>query len=78
MVRSPGPVFSDVHYGGSEQIEVIEVAVPITGDQGEFLGSMIGVFRLRATTISAFYSGIVRLRIGNGGSYIVDGNGKVL
>ena len=78
MVRSPGPVFSDVLYDGSQEVEVIEVAVPITGDQGEFLGSMIGIFRLRATSISAFYSGIVRLRIGNGGSYIVDGKGKVL
>ena len=78
MVRSPGPVFSNVLYDGSQEIEVIEVAVPITGDQGEFLGSMIGVFRLRATTISAFYGGIVRLRIGNGGSYIVDRDGKVL
>ena len=78
MVRSLGPVFSDVLYDGSQEVEVIEVAVPITGDQGEFLGSMIGIFRLRATSISAFYSGIVRLRIGNGGSYIVDGKGKVL
>ena len=78
MLRSPGPIFSDVLYGGLQETEVIEVAVPITGDPGEFLGSMVGVFHLRATSISAFYSGIVRLRIGNGGSYIVDGNGKVL
>ena len=42
------------------------------------MGSMVGVFNLRATSISAFYSGILRLRIGNGGSFIVDGNGKVL
>ena len=78
MLRSPGPIFSDVLYDASQETEVIEVAVPIIGDQGEFLGSMVGVFQLRATSISAFYSGIVRLRIGNGGSYIVDGNGKVL
>ena len=78
MLRSPGPVFSDVIYDDSIEAEVIEIAVPIIGDQGEFLGSMVGVFHLRATIISAFYSGIVRLRIGNGGSYIVDGNGKVL
>ena len=83
MLRLPGPVFSDVLYDGLQETEVVEVAVPIIGDriirdQGEFLGSMVGVFHLRATSISAFYSGIVRLRIGNGGSYIVDGNGKVL
>ena len=78
MLRSPGPIFSDVLYDGSQETEVIEVAVPIIGDLGEFLGSMIGVFHLRATSISAFYSGIVRLRIGNGSSHIVDGNGKVI
>jgi len=78
MLRFPGPVFSDVLYDGSQETEVIEVAVPVIGDQGEFLGSMVGVFHLRATSISAFYSGIVRLRIGNGVSYIVDGNGKVI
>ena len=78
MLRSPGPIFSDVLYGGFQETEVVEVAVPISGDQGEFLGSMVGVFHLSATSISTFYSGIVRLRIGNGGSYIVDGNGKVL
>ncbi|PKB82462.1 MAG: hypothetical protein BZY88_04330 [SAR202 cluster bacterium Io17-Chloro-G9] len=78
MLRSPEPIFSDVLYDGSQETEVIEVAVPIIGDQGEFLGSMVGVFHLGATSISAFYSGIVRLRIGNGSSYIVDGTGKVL
>ena len=78
MLRSPGPVFSDILYAGPQRTEVIEVAVPISGGQGEFLGSMIGMFRLRATSNSAFYGGILRLRIGNGGSYIVDGNGKVL
>ena len=78
MLRSPGPVFSNVLYDGPQGTEVIEVAVPISGDQGEFLGSMIGMFSLRVTSISAFYGGILRLRIGNGRSYIVDGNGKVL
>ena len=78
MLRIPGPVFSDVLYDSLQETEVIEVAVPIIGDQSEFLGSIVGVFHLRATTISAFYSGILTLRIGNGGSYIVDGNGKVL
>ncbi len=78
MLRLPEPVFSDVLIDGGSDTEVIEVAVPIIGDQSQFLGSIVGVFNLRATSISAFYSGILRLRIGNGGSYIVDGNGKVL
>ena len=78
MLRFPGPVFSDVLSDGSMETEVIEVAVPITGDQSQFLGSIVGVFDLRATSISAFYSGILRLRIGNGNSFIVDGNGTVI
>lgn len=78
MLRFPGPVFSDVLSGGSPETEVIEVAVPIAGDQGQFLGSIVGVFDLRAESISNFYSGILRLRIGNGGSFIVDGNGTVI
>jgi len=78
MLRFPGPVFSDVISDGPRETEVIEVAVPITGDQSQFLGSIVGVFDLRATSISTFYSGILRLRIGNGGSFIVDGNGKVI
>lgn len=64
MLRFPGPVFSDVLNDGSQDTEVIEVAVPIIGDQSEFLGSIVGVFQLRASSISAFYSGILRLRIG--------------
>ncbi len=78
MLRSPDPVFSDIEYDGPQNTEVIGVAVPISGDQGEFLGSIIGMFQLKATSISAFYGGILRLRIGNGRSYIVDGNGKAI
>lgn len=79
MVRSPGPVFSDVVTDGPQGAEVIVVAVPITGDQGEFLGTMAGMFRLGATTVSAFYGSVVKLRLGERGStYLVDGNGRVI
>ena len=54
MLRFPGPVFSNVLSDGSPETEVIEVAVPITGDQSQFLGSIVGVFDLRATSISTF------------------------
>ena len=79
MFRSPGPVFSNILADGPQGAEVIVVAVPITGDGGEFLGSALGMFRLPATAVSAFYGGILKLRIAEGGrGYLVDGNGRVL
>ena len=79
MLRAPGPVFSNIVADGPGGAEVIVVAVPITGDQGQFLGTMAGMFRLGVTTISAFYGGIVKLRIGQSGSaYLVDGQGRVI
>ena len=79
MLRSPRPTFSNALADGLGGEEVIAAAVPITGDQGEFLGSAVGMFRLQATGVSAFYGGIVKLRIAEGGGgYVVDGNGRVL
>ena len=79
MLRSPGPVFSDVVADGPGGTEVIVVAVPIRGDQGQFLGIMAGLFRLGATTLSPFHGDIARLGIGqNGSAYLVDGNGRVI
>jgi nitrate/nitrite-specific signal transduction histidine kinase len=79
MVRSQKPIFSNVSQDGPGGALVITVAVPIIGDQGEMLGAVAGMFRLGATSISAFYGGIVKQRIGEGGiTYIVDHNGRVL
>ena len=79
MLRGPRSVFSDITTDGPGGIEVIVVAVPITGDQGEFLGTIVGMFRLGATTVSAFYGGIVKLRFGqSGNAYLVDGQGRVI
>jgi GAF domain-containing protein/HAMP domain-containing protein len=74
-----GQVFSDIVTDGPGGAKVICVAVPITGEQGEFLGAMAGMFRLGATTVSAFYGDIVKLRLKESGSvYLVDGNGRVI
>ena len=74
-----GRVYSDVVTMGPDGAKVICVAVPITGEQGEFVGAMVGMFRLGATAVSAFYGDIVKLRIGESGStYLVDGNGQVI
>jgi nitrate/nitrite-specific signal transduction histidine kinase len=79
IVRSQKPVFSNVSQDGPGGALVITVAVPILGDQGEMLGAVAGMFRLGATSISAFYGGIVKQRIGEGGiTYIVDHKGQVL
>ena len=76
---SPRPVFSDIIVDGLGGAEVIVVAVPITGEQGEFLGTIVGMFRLGATTVSAFYGSIVKLRLAeSGNTYLVDGNGRVI
>ncbi|MGE5620517.1 MAG: GAF domain-containing protein [Sphingomonadaceae bacterium] len=79
MLHSDTPAFADVAEDGPGGSAVIVVAVPILGDQGEFRGTVAGMFRLGATSISAFYGGIVKQRIGeNGTVYLVDGQGRVI
>ncbi len=79
MLRSQGPTFSDILPDGAGGAEVIVVAVPITGSQGEFRGTVAGMFRLGAKAVSAYYGGIVRLRMSETGTtYLVDGNGRLI
>jgi signal transduction histidine kinase/HAMP domain-containing protein len=79
MLRSMAPTFSDVFtFGGEDQL-VLAVAVPIHDDQGSFGGAAVGLFRLGATSFSAFYGGIVKLRIAEDtNTFIVDGNGQLV
>ncbi|MBE7474408.1 MAG: hypothetical protein DPW09_17350 [Anaerolineae bacterium] len=79
MARTPQPVFSDIVADGPQGLEVIALAVPVTSDQGEFLGAVVGMFRLGATTVSAFYGGIVKQRLGESGqTYLIDSAGRVI
>jgi GAF domain-containing protein/HAMP domain-containing protein len=79
MLRSPEPVFSDILADGPGGVEVIVVAVPIQGDQGQFLGIMAGMFHLGAASINPLYNDIARLQIGHkDNAYLVDGNGRVI
>jgi HAMP domain-containing protein len=72
-------IFSDIIDDKAQGSEAVSVAVPITGEQGEFQGVIVGMFRLGATAVSSFYGDIVRLRIGEAGNaYLVDGNGRVI
>lgn len=79
MIRVPGIVFSNVLNDGPNGTPVIVVAVPITNARGELVGTMAGMFRVGATSVSLFYGSIVRLRINaNATAYLVDRNGVVL
>jgi nitrate/nitrite-specific signal transduction histidine kinase len=79
MLSTPGSVFSDVLVDGPEGTEVMVIAVPILGDQGELVGLLGGMFRVGATSISAFYGDVVKLRLKmNGDAYLVDGSGLVI
>ncbi len=79
IIRFPQPVFSNILPDGPGGAEVVVVAVPVTGEQGELVGVMAGMFRVGATTISALYGDIVKLRIGiSGNAYLVDQYGRVI
>ena len=79
LLRSPRPVYSDITPDGVGGAQVIAVAVPITGPQGEFMGVLAGMFRLGATSVSALYGDIAKLRVGvSGDVYLVDGSGRVI
>ncbi len=79
MLRSMGPTFSDVFRLDPQGEDVFAVAVPLTNERGGFGGAAVGMFRLGAPTFSAFYGGIVKLRIAEGNnSLLVDGNGVLI
>ena len=79
LLRSSRPVYSDIGLDGVEGARVVTVAVPITGPGGEFNGVLAGMFRVGATSVSALYGDIAKLRVGvSGDVYVVDGNGLVI
>jgi nitrate/nitrite-specific signal transduction histidine kinase len=79
MLGTPEPVFSDIVADGPGGAEVIVVAVPIRGDQDQFMGVMAGMFRIDTAASSAFYRDIARLNTRESGStYLVDSNGRVI
>ncbi len=78
LVRAPQPVFSNVA-PGPDGSDVVMLLVPILNARGELLGAAVGMFRLRASAVSAFYGNILKLRLGESGSmYLVDGNGRII
>ena len=83
IIRNGGlngePSFSNILQGGQANPRIIAVAVPVINSQQNFRGAPVGMFRLGASSYSAFYGGIVKLRLGEAGSpYLVDGDGRVI
>lgn len=79
MIHSQSPVFSNILSDGPDGGEVVAIALPINGQQGEFRGVLAGMFRLGTPAVSALYGNIVKLRIGEtGNTYLVDDDGRVI
>ena len=79
LLISPRPVFSTVLRVRTEDHAVVAMGVPIVGAGGELFGMTIGMFNVGATSVSALYGRIVRLRLSQGGAvYLVDHMGKVI
>jgi signal transduction histidine kinase len=79
IVNRAGPAFSDVTADGPGGARVVVVGVPVTGENGEFRGVLAGMFRLGATSVSAFYGDIVKLRLDESGrSFVVDARGRAI
>lgn len=79
ILQSSKPTYSNIVLDGPGKSEVIVVAVPIIGDEGELNGILAGMFRMGAREVSSFYGGIVKQRLGESGiTYIVDGSGRVI
>jgi two-component system nitrate/nitrite sensor histidine kinase NarX len=79
IVAFPAPVFSNILADGPDGANVIAVAVPVIGDQGEFRGVLLGMFQLGPTAVSALYGSIVKLQVADSRSaYLIDGAGRVI
>jgi PAS domain S-box-containing protein len=76
MGPAGGPIFTDLLPGSPT---TIGIAVPIVGPQGDWRGSLVGLFELTTRADNALYSEIVKLRIGESGSaYLVDSTGRLI
>ncbi|MHB1134816.1 MAG: cache domain-containing protein [Chloroflexota bacterium] len=79
LYQTSGPAFADIATDGPQGADVVAVAVPVLGRQGEFAGAIVGMFRVGASNVSALYGGFVKQRIEETGvGYVVDGNGRVI
>ncbi len=79
ILRGASAAYSDIIPAGPEHPALLAIAVPIVNERGEFRGTLAGLFRVGANNTSAFYGGIVKLRLGqNGSTFLVDSTGRVI
>ena len=79
ILRGGAAAFSDIIPGGPDHPQVLAIAVPIINNEGQFQGILAGTIQVGASSTSAFYGGIVKLRLGgNGSMFLVDSTGRVI
>jgi len=79
MLRSPGPIFSEIVPDGTHGGEVVVLAIPITGDQGQYMGLVAGMLQIRTTTTSSIADLLFKMFANSDRRpYLVDGNGVVI
>ena len=79
LLASSRFAFSDGMQDPASNTTTVAVAVPVQGEEGEFVGALAGMFNLGTSRASSLYASIVRLRLGQSGTtYLVDGSGRIL
>ncbi len=79
LLRSSVAAYSNVLPDGPDGAEVVAIAVPIINADGEFVGGLVGMFRVDARTVSAFYGSLAKLRLARSGrAYLLDGTGTIV
>ena len=79
ILRGGAAAYSDIIPPDSNHPAMVAVAAPILSAEGTFSGMLAGLFQVGANSTSAFYGGIVKLRLGqNGSTFLVDGAGRVI
>ncbi|MEM7130914.1 MAG: GAF domain-containing protein [Chloroflexota bacterium] len=73
------PVISDRILQETATQGLLAVSVPITGQDRELLGALVGLIRVGETSVSTFYGDIVRLRLNKGrDAYLIDEAGQII
>ncbi|HEX6304782.1 MAG TPA: cache domain-containing protein [Anaerolineales bacterium] len=79
ILLSRKAIFSDVLPDGPQNTPVVVSAVPVIGNQDEFLGVIAGMFQIGPTSYNPFYGSIAKVRTEQSGRiYLVDGNRTVI
>ncbi|MGE5073302.1 MAG: cache domain-containing protein, partial [Anaerolineae bacterium] len=78
ILRGASASYSDVIADDEGGQAFLAIAVPMLNNRGEFRGTLTGLVAVGPNRRSAFYGGIVKLRLGQNGSlFLVDGTGRV-